>query len=190
MYHWRMEPNDRLRARHPAETMLAGLLQSTGTERMANTLWNDWPQARAAMLAITWRITDRVLHPSGYSLLSLCLVKAFRRHEARRREGIESHDPRALVAFLAGLFEALPALVEVRVSARDQEWDPLYGLPLGDWLQLYPDATFELVEPAGEAADRHPAALRLHWLGQVLPADVLAGLGPHVASITHAYDRH
>lgn len=185
-----MEPNDRLRARHPAESMLAGLLQATGTERLANTLWNDWPQARAATLAVAWRITDRVLHPSGYSLLSLCLVKAFRRHDARRREGIDAQDPRALAAYLSGLFEALPALVEVRVTARGAEWDPLYGMPLGDWLRVYPDARFDLVEPAGDAADRNPAALRLHWLGQMLPAEVLAGLGAHVASISQSRDVH
>ncbi|MBK8284916.1 MAG: hypothetical protein IPK97_08465 [Ahniella sp.] len=64
------------------------------------------------------------------------------------------------------------------------DWDVLHGPPLGEWLVSHPRAVFELVEPEGEAADRNPVSLRLHWLGQLLPAEALAGLGPHLRTIS------
>jgi len=184
MYHAPMVFHDSSRIPTLAEPMLSALLQSTGTQRLANALWLEWPETRQATLAITWFLTDRIVHPSGYSLLSLCLIKAFRRHQERLHQLGDPRDLRVCAAYFAGLLEALPALVEVRVRAGSHEWDVLHGPPLGDWLLVHPNATFELVAPEGEAADRSPAALRLHWLGQLLPATTLAGLSGHLPTIT------
>ncbi|MBK8286388.1 MAG: hypothetical protein IPK97_16765 [Ahniella sp.] len=140
--------------------------------------------------SVAWLLTDRVLHPSGYSLLSLCVVKAFRRYQEQQQRLADPQSPQLQVAYLTGLFEALPALIEVRAREGAHEWDVLHGPPLGEWLAQHPRAVLELVEPEGEAADRNPVSLRLHWLTQMVPSEALAALGPHLRTISGDTAQH
>lgn len=188
VYHSAMSAGDRQRERQQqrqrqADRLLADVLRATESQRLANRVWLTWPLAKTVLSAIAWFLTDRIVHPSGYSLLSLCVVKAFRRYEQRLEQLGSNEDIRVLVAFLTGAFEALPALVEVQVRDGIHDWDPLQGQPLGEWLEVHPNAQFDLVEPQGEAADRNPEALRLLWLGQLLPADDLGAISSHLAHI-------
>lgn len=188
VYHSGMASSDRQRERQQqrarqAERLLGDVLRATESQRLANSVWLTWPLAKTVLSAVAWFLTDKIVHPSGYSLLSLCVVKAFRRYEQRRAQLGTADDIRVLVAFLTGAFEALPAVIEVQVRDGIHDWDPLQGQPLGEWLEVHPNATFELVEPTGEAADRNPEALRLLWLGQLLPADDLGAISSHLSSI-------
>ncbi len=184
MYHSSMGISDRQHTPRLADELLADILRNTETTRLANTVWVTWPLAKSVTTAVAWLLTDRVLHPSGYSLLSLCVVKAFRRYQQQLQHLGDPNNAQLQVAYLAGLFEALPALIELRASDGVHDWDPLHGPPLGEWLAQHPRATLELVEPEGEAADRNPVSLRLHWLGQLVSAEALAALGPHLRTIS------
>lgn len=187
-YHSDMAPHQRLQElrRHrarKAESLLSDVLRSTDTVSLASAVWLTWPLAKTVMTEIAWFLTDRVLHPSGYTLLSLCVTKAFRRFERRRAELGTPADPRCLVAFIRGAMEALPAVIEVRIQDGGHEWNPLSGQPLGEFLEIHPHATVELVDPEGEAADRHPAYLRGLWLSQMLSSDDNAALAEYLVEI-------
>lgn len=188
-YDWPMAPSPRNQEllrnrRRQAESLLVEVLRETETFAQASAIWLTWPLAKTLAMQISWFLTNRVLHPSGYTLLSLCIVKAFKRFEERCSDLGSAQDIRCLVAFVRGALEALPAVIEVRVRSGIQEWDPLSGQPLGEFLEANPRAVVEQIVPDGEAAERNPEALRLFWLSQLLAPDDMAALAEHVEEIT------
>lgn len=121
----------------------------------------DLPSAQDFAGRLAFYLTADLPHPAGLPLLDLCLRTGLAYYRDRRAKAGGSGDRRALLLeFIAGAFTPLPAVVEIRMSVRDQVWDPLQGQPLTLWALANPGATAAPGELVESVAAMSPRAIR------------------------------
>ena len=147
-----------------ARDYLQNALLASSTAPSARAFFGRHPQAREVAERMAWYITDRVPHRSGHMLLDAMIRSAFKAI-AEQRQGSKGASRGVyadqLVAFYGGLCRLLPALMEVDVAGvRGRRWDPLVGMPLGQWLQTESPATFTLGELDDNIGSMRPDVYR------------------------------
>lgn len=165
---------------------MAPVLHELKVSTLARLFFLHFPPAKQLSEALAWQFTCCVPHASGQPLLKLAMRNAFDvmlQTQASLPES-ERVGREVLIAYLAGLFQIVPAIVEVKVATGREEWDPL-SAPFPEWTKPRLPVNVDLHEELPDAAMRFtPPQLRLSLLNRLATPPVWQALQPHLRDIT------
>lgn len=119
-----------------------------------------FPSVQRASLRLAWFATPRLIYPfTNTPILMHCINDAM---IAGGKADNAGEDPRT--AYLEALLRGAGMILEIEVICGGHHWDPLTGLPLGQWLLDNPEAEMGMSRSENAplpAPDRYHAALAL-----------------------------
>ncbi len=175
------------------EDMLRDALRAAARVDAAGDFFTQYRAARVISERLAWYITDLMPYPAVFApapkLLVVCIEKAFAWLEATRAADSRMSGGQELHAYLAGLYAAVPALVEIETTVAGRVWDPLAGKALGDAMSLGEgkgtlEPAFAVADPPPHLADVSALQFRTRILSFHVTGPEIAALRGNLKLVT------